>query len=194
MNEFRYDVAVSYASEERPYVERVVRYLQMDGLKVFFAPDVQESLIGENMLEVFYPVYKRESMFVAAFVSEAYLKKDYTRQEADIALFRSKEEKRNCLIPIYFGKARLEALNRDINYLSADKQTENAVAYYIKEKVKKQKNSSGFGPADMERCGREDREVGAEHPAVNIIYAGQIINSNIQCDQRNEGEQRAWKK
>lgn len=142
VNNYRYDVAVSYASEQELYVTRTAKILEKEHLKVFFAPNREEEFLGRDMITEFYDIYRYESMFVACFISEDYLKKDITMHEAKIALLRTKEEKRNCLIPVYWGKARLVGLDPDIHFLNADLLREVEVAEKIKLIVNKFKETS----------------------------------------------------
>lgn len=130
--EYQYDVAVSYASEQERYVSRVCKILEKENLEVFFAPNREEEFIGRDMITEFYDIYRYKSMYVACFVSEEYLKKDITMHEAKVATLREKEEKRNCLIPICWGNARLPGLDPDINFLNADRLREVEVAERIK--------------------------------------------------------------
>jgi len=117
---FSYDVAISYASEQERTVSRVVSILKMDGFRVFFAPDRESEFTAEDMIAQFYRIYRYESRYVAAFVTEDYLRKDITMHEAKTAMLRRREEGRSCLIPIYFEKAMLPGLNPDINFIRGD--------------------------------------------------------------------------
>lgn len=119
-NAFSYDVALSYAGEQEKLVRDVARILEAEGLRVFFAPDCGAEFIGEDMIQRFYRIYRYESLFVAAFVTEDYVRKDITLHEAATAMLRQREEGRNCLIPIYFGSAVLPRLAPNINYIPAD--------------------------------------------------------------------------
>ena len=117
---FSYDVAISYASEQEKIVSRVASILRVDGFRVFFAPDQESEYIAEDMIAQFYRIYRYESRYVAAFVTEDYLHKDITMHEAKTAMLRRQEEGRNCLIPIYFEKAVLPHLGPDIHYIRGD--------------------------------------------------------------------------
>ena len=92
---YKYDIALSYAGEQKAYVSRVCRILKMKGLSVFFADDQQEELTGIDMTTKFYDVFHNQCFLIAAFVSDEYLKKDITMHEATIGTLRSREEKRN---------------------------------------------------------------------------------------------------
>lgn len=130
--DFSYDVALSYAGEQERFVSRVARLLQAEGLRVFFAPQQEEAFQAEDMITKFYQIYRYQSRYVAAFVTDAYLKKDITMHEAATAILRQKEEGRNCLIPLYFNNVKLEQLGPDINYIQADKLREVEIAEKIR--------------------------------------------------------------
>lgn len=131
-SKYKYDVGISYASEQERYVTRVAKILEKENLRVFFAPNREEEFLGRDMITEFYDIYRYESMFVACFVSRDYLDKDITMHEAKTAMLREKEEKRNCLIPVYFGGSRLKELDPDIHFLDADRLREVEVAEKIK--------------------------------------------------------------
>lgn len=131
-NTFAYDVAISYASEQERTASRVVSILRADNFKVFFAPDRESKYIAEDMIAQFYRIYRYESRYVVAFVTEEYLRKDITMHEATTAMLRRKEEGCNRLIPIYFGDARLQHLDPDINYIRGDGQREVELADKIR--------------------------------------------------------------
>lgn len=186
---YLYDIALSYASEQERYVSRVYEFLKLHGLSVYFAPGNQEDITAENLVQVFYPIFHDQSMMIAAFVSKEYLKKDWTRQEVSIALTRSREEKRNCLIPICFGAARVPGMDPDIHYLNAEK-SEAEIAYFLAEKVKRRKKEFAAATVPSEKSGVDgSRKDCTFSPVVHaggdvyITQASEIKNSNIQCGQ-----------
>lgn len=127
-----YDVALSYAGEQVRLVSRVAKLLEAENLRVFFAPDREAEFIGEDMYAKFYRIYRYESRYVAAFVTADYLKKEITMHEAATAMLRRRDEKRNCLIPIYFDGASLPNLDADINYIPGDGLREVEIADKIR--------------------------------------------------------------
>src|SRR5436305_8002487 len=76
-----YDVALSFAGEDRPYVRQVADYLRMRGARVFYDQFEQASLWGRNLVEELDRVYRLESVFVVMFISVAYRDKEWTRHE-----------------------------------------------------------------------------------------------------------------
>lgn len=140
MKEKKYDVALSYASEQVQLVKRVYKILTSEGLKVFFAPAYPHELYGEDRIKTFYNIFRHESLFVAAFVSENYVKKDITTHEAKSAIARNNEEKVECLVPFYLDNTKLPNLDEDILYSKSDDPI--VIASILKQKVMESKRKS----------------------------------------------------
>ena len=124
---FDYDVAISYSGRQTPFVSRVARLLKQEGFRVFFAPDCEEEFLAQDMILVFHEIYRRRCLYVAAFISEDYLKSDICMSEISSAILRSKDENRNYLIPVSMANEPLKdllaghpihALNSDIHYIA----------------------------------------------------------------------------
>ena len=72
----------------------------MDGFRVFFAPDQESEYIAEDMIAQFYRVYRYESRYVTAFVTEEYLGKDVTMHPAAATQpFQNKWGSGSCALP-----------------------------------------------------------------------------------------------
>ena len=54
----QYEVALSFAGEEREYVEKVARALQSRGIEVFYDEFEQVSLWGTDLVEVLHDVFE----------------------------------------------------------------------------------------------------------------------------------------
>ena len=126
---YDYDVAISYASRQTRFVSRVAKILRLEGLRVFFAPDCEEEFIAQNMVEKFYTIYRYRCLYVASFISAEYLESDICMEEISSALLRTRDEGRNCLIPICMEKESLKdllekqkhpipLLDPDVNYIA----------------------------------------------------------------------------
>lgn len=122
-----YDLGISYASEQEAYVRRVVKILEEEQVKVFFAPNAEEKYKGRDMYVEFYKIFRYQCRLVACFLSEEYRKKEYTMHEFQAALLR----KEDCIIPIYFDRVGMKGLDKDINYLKAGPMEETLLAGQI---------------------------------------------------------------
>ena len=62
MNEtMQYEVALSFAGEEREYVEKVARTLQSRGIEVFYDEFEQVSLWGADLVEELHDVFENRA-------------------------------------------------------------------------------------------------------------------------------------
>src|SRR5690606_26251872 len=65
----RFQVALSFAGEQRQYVERVARALQARGIALFYDRFEKLTLWGKDGIEFFHEVFSAESAFVVMFFS-----------------------------------------------------------------------------------------------------------------------------
>jgi hypothetical protein len=129
----RWDVCLSYASEDRSYVEMVAGLLKHQGLEVFYDQDEQGELWGKDLAEHFDRVFRLDSRFCVMFISEAYAKKPWTRHERRSALARALLEERDYLLPARFDDTELPGLRPTIGYLDLRKiAPETLVEHLVK--------------------------------------------------------------
>ena len=79
--EHTYDVALSFAGEDRVYVEEVARLLQADDISTFYDRFEQDALWGKDLYVHLDNVYRRASRFCVMFISAAYAAKLWTGHE-----------------------------------------------------------------------------------------------------------------
>lgn len=133
---YRYKVALSFATEEQNLVEEVYHYLKAENLSVFFAPapECQAYISGKNQRVVFYDVFGLKSEYVALFVSKNYVVKKVPIEEAGIAL--AKHDIGN-VIPIYLDGTPLPGRlfdPKETNYFKSD--SPSVIASHLAAKIK----------------------------------------------------------
>lgn len=171
MDEYLYDVALSFASEDKDIVELVYKYLCSEGLNVFYSPHNQAQLAGKNR-SVFYEVFRYQAHFVVAFVSKDYVCKDVPMQEASAAIIRNLEERTSCLIPIYLDGTTLPRLPSDVNYI---KETNPVfITSLIKQIVSGPKNANTTEPDKT-----YIEEPSHLHINSNVNYGKQIVVGKV---------------
>lgn len=116
---FEYDVALSFAGEERIYVEKVVKYLKDNGVKVFYDKNEEEQakLWGVDLTEYLYRIYAKEALYCVMFISKNYSDKIWTRHEKRSALERAIKEKREYILPARFDDIEIEGLPSTLGYI-----------------------------------------------------------------------------
>lgn len=78
-----YDVALSFAGEDRPYVERLRTDLQDLGHSVFYDFDEQHRIIGQDVEEYLSSKYVSGCRYVVVVLGEMYGRKLWTRFESE---------------------------------------------------------------------------------------------------------------
>lgn len=139
---FKYDIALSFATENQEFVNKVYHYLRQEGMNVFFAPapECQIILSGQNQREIFFNIFGNQSRYVALFVSKDYVIKDVPMEEAGIAF--AKHSLNGTVVPIYLDGTKLpESLldPKQINYFVSNSAP--TIAVHLAEKIKVAKES-----------------------------------------------------
>lgn len=86
-----YDVALSFAGEDRPFARSLNDYLEDADLSVFFDETEAGRILGEDLEAFFGPIYESEADYVVAILGPKYGLKRWTRFESDA--FRSRFDK-----------------------------------------------------------------------------------------------------
>ena len=116
---YRYDVAVSYAGEDRAYVEAFVSEAEARGLRVFYDKRQFHELWGENQTK-YERIYGPDSRFVMPFISRNYVRKEWPRFEFDTAKREEKRRKTRFILPVKLDKSRILGLADDVTFLPYD--------------------------------------------------------------------------
>lgn len=130
-----YDVALSFAGEERPYVERVASELQSLGVTVFYDEFAKVELWGKDLAEHLGHVYGTNSRFVVLFISRAYASKAWPNHEKRHALARQVKEGAGHILPVRFDDTELPGLPSSIAFLDLRVLTPEKLAELIRQKV-----------------------------------------------------------
>ncbi|WP_374314064.1 TIR domain-containing protein [Dongia sp.] len=132
---FKYQAAVSFAGEQRLYVEQVVRSLQSFGVPVFYDGDSQVTLWGKDGVEFFHQLFSAETSYVVMFISKEYVDKPWCSHERRSALSRALMEKSEYVLPVRFDDTPVPGMPSTIQYLDANKLTPYALATLIVQKL-----------------------------------------------------------
>jgi hypothetical protein len=113
----KYEVALSYAGEQRPYVERVAARLKAYDVQYFYDRDDPTLLWGLHLAEELPRIYEDDSASVVIFASADHVAKDWTRLERRASLSRAAREKRTYVLVARFDDSKLPGLIDDVVYV-----------------------------------------------------------------------------
>lgn len=132
--EYEYDLAVSFAGEQRDYVKGVVRGLG-DDLTVFYDEDEKAKLLGENLIDLLTDLYQNKAKYVAMFVSAAYAEKMWTNVERQSAMARAAQQRTAYILPIRMDDTNLPGLLPTVGFLDARVEGLDGVINVFREKL-----------------------------------------------------------
>ncbi|MCU1373159.1 MAG: hypothetical protein JWO68_445, partial [Actinomycetia bacterium] len=114
-----YDIALSFAGEDRPFAELLYDYLSDEELAVFYDFAEQDRILAENIEDYLAPIYESKARFVVAVLGERYGEKRWTIFESDKFKHRIDQGE---VIPVWSTKVPTSAFDktRDIGALKFD--------------------------------------------------------------------------
>lgn len=137
-NNFVYDIAFSFAGEQREYVSKVYQILKNEySVKVFYDQDVgiQAELWGRDLVEEFQKIYSKQSKFCLIFVSKEYKEKTWTNIERRNALVRAIQEKSEYILPARFDSTDIPGILSTIGYIDISETTPEVFSECILKKL-----------------------------------------------------------
>ncbi len=132
---FIYDVAISFAGENRDTAKELNEELKQRGLEVFYDFDRQAQLWGKDLGKVLTEVYRNDSLFMVIIISEFYPEKDWTNFEFVNGKDAEKIRSLEYLLPIRIDKTNVIGLKPSIAYVDLNSQSIQEIADLIAEKV-----------------------------------------------------------
>lgn len=134
--EYEYDVCLSFAGEDRGYVEMVAKQLKGAGLSVFYDEDETAKLWGKELTEHLDHIYREASRYCVIFVSEAYARKEWTRLERRSALSRAMKEEGEYILPARFDDTDLPGLRPTVAYIDLREYAPATLVQFLVEKIR----------------------------------------------------------
>lgn len=134
--EFDYDVALSFAGEQRDYVGQVGRALERAGLSYFIDSREETRMWGKDLAAFLEELFRERARYCVMFLSQDYVRKAWPAWEGRAAMARSvMEEHREYVLPVRFDDAEFPGLRPSIKYLDARRLSPEEIADSIIEKV-----------------------------------------------------------
>lgn len=132
---FDYDVCLSFAGEDRPYVSQVAEGLKAAGVRVFYDRDMEAELWGQDLYAYLDDLYRNRARYCVMFISRHYAKKVWTNHERQSAQARAFKENTAYILPARFDATEIPGDRPTTGYLDIRRRTPAAVATKVLEKL-----------------------------------------------------------
>jgi hypothetical protein len=143
-NLLTYDVAVSFAGEDRPYVEQVADALKVSGLSVFYDGYEKANLWGKDLYVHLTNVYRDYSKYCLMFISEHYAKKQWTNHERRAAQARAFSENREYILPLRLDDSPIDGVLETTGFVDARHTTVDELVDILRTKVRTFNEANGI--------------------------------------------------
>lgn len=108
-----YDIALSFAGENRDLAEKIFDQLSEREISVFYDKNEQHRILAEEVEEYLAPIYSSEANYVVTLLSNKYPEKIWTKFESDNFKKRFGE---NAIIPIWYTNTSPGFFDTSRNY------------------------------------------------------------------------------
>lgn len=140
-NQYKYDVAFSFAGAQREYVEQVNNTLKGYNISVFYDNDNNVELWGKNLYRYLDDLYSTKARYCVIFISKEYAERPWTIHESQAAQERSfrsydSNDFQEYILPVRFDDTVIPGIRLTTGYMDANRITPQELARYIANKVK----------------------------------------------------------
>lgn len=115
--DFEYDVALSFAGEDREIAEKLANKFRSVDIRVFYDEFYKAKLWGKNLSQYFKKVYGSKTRYVMPLISQYYPVKDWTNFEFSIARDEAKTRKTEFILPVRLDNTGIYGLKDNIAYI-----------------------------------------------------------------------------
>lgn len=133
--DFTYDVALSFAGEQRAYVQKVAAALRRRGIRPFYDDYEQATLWGKDLYEHLDWIYQKAARYCVLFASEAYASKVWTTHERRSAQARALQSNQEYVLPVRFDDTDIPGLRPTVAYVDARLLLPGRLAELISKKL-----------------------------------------------------------
>jgi TIR domain len=138
---YEYDIALSFAGENRDIVDEIAKILRINGVSVFYDNFEKHKLWGKRLSQYFQETYGESTHFVVPFISKEYSVKDWTDFEFTIARNEANNRKTEFILPVRIDDTKIVGLSHDVAYLDYNIEGIEGIVENILLKLNLNKNN-----------------------------------------------------
>jgi hypothetical protein len=132
---FNYDVAFSFAGEDRKYVGKVAEILHQIGVRIFYDDYERVDLWGKDLYSHLDEVYRKKSKYCVVFVSKFYKRKLWTNHERESAQARAFKSRTEYILPARFDDIKIPGMRATRGYIDLRTTTPEQLADMLLAKL-----------------------------------------------------------
>jgi hypothetical protein len=135
MNKREFQIALSFAGEDRNYVDEVANLLKSSGISVFYDLFEEANLWGKNLYDYLIDIYQNKALYTIMFISENYALKLWTNHERQAMQSRAFQENQEYILPARFDDTKIDGILPTVGYVDLRNKTSKEFVELIKTKL-----------------------------------------------------------
>ena len=139
--DFDYDIALSFAGEDRGVVELIAAELKSRGVTVFYDRYEVANLWGRDLYVHLDEVYRKRARYCLMFLSKSYASKLWTTHERRSAQARAITEKGEYLLPIRLDDTEIPGILSTVGYIKTADFSAGQIAELVAQKLREANDS-----------------------------------------------------
>ena len=140
--EAQYDLAISFAGEDRSIVQSYAEAIKAQGINIFYADFEEVDLWGSNLYDTFDTIYRLKAHYCVIFLSRHYATKVWTNHERRSAQARALIENREYILPVKLDDTEIPGITPTIGYLDYEKTGHEGLVKATLEKLSRYRNKN----------------------------------------------------
>ena len=132
----RWQIALSFAGEDRQVAERLAMGFKEEGISVFYDKFEKYNLIGKDLYQYLFDVYSKHSEYCVILISQSYVSKSWTMHELKAMQSAALLRKQEYILPVRLDGTEIPGLPPQIGYLDFRRESVDSVVDIISKKVK----------------------------------------------------------
>ena len=135
VSDFEHDICLSFAGEERSYVQEVAASLVERGVRVFFDRYEEVRLWGKDLYVHLDEISRNSARYCVLFISKNYATKLWTNHERRSAQARAFSENEEYILPVRFDDTIIPGLRDTVGYIDLRTKAPQELAEIILQKL-----------------------------------------------------------
>ncbi len=144
---FPYDVAISFAGEDRAYADQIAKLLRLQGVRVFYDQYEQATLWGKDLYAHLAHIYREQARYCVMLLSQYYVTKQWTIHERQSAQARAFQQIEEYILPVRLDDTEIPGIHPTIGYLDLRTMSVQQVVEQLLTKLDMDARSAQAAPS-----------------------------------------------
>ncbi len=114
---YDYDIAISFAGEDRPIAQKISDALVLKGFNIFYDDYEKANMWGKNLYTHLTNVYRNKAKFCLMIISENYARKQWTNLERKAAQSRAFAECTEYILPLKLDDTEVQGMLDTVGHI-----------------------------------------------------------------------------